>query len=106
MDLAKVDETYESIRDLFLWEQFMNSVNKNLQVFLKEHKVKSIAEMAELAEQYHEAHGSFSETNTPKSEVEVDNLSSLNNQTVLRDRDQKAYITYFVTFVTVVIILY
>ena len=40
MDLAKVDETYEGIRDLFLREQFMNSVNKNLQVFLKIHKVK------------------------------------------------------------------
>ena len=93
MDLAKIDETYEGIRDLFLREQFMNSVNKNLQIFLKEHKVKSIAEMAELAEQYHEAHGSFSETNKPKSEVEVDNLSSSNNQTVPRDRDQKAYTT-------------
>ena len=33
MDLAMVDETYEGIRDLFLREQFMNSVNKNLQVF-------------------------------------------------------------------------
>ena len=39
MDLAKVEKTYEGIRDLFLREQFMNSVNKNLQVFLKEHKV-------------------------------------------------------------------
>ena len=65
MDLAKVEKTYEGIRDLFLREQFMNSVNKNLQVFLKEHKVKSIAEMAELAEQYHTARGSFSEMNTP-----------------------------------------
>ena len=93
MDLGKVDETYEGIRDLFLREQFMNSVHKNLQVFLKEHKVKSVHEMAELAEQYHEAHGSLSEMNTPKSEVEVDNLSSSNNQTVLRDRDHKAYPT-------------
>ena len=93
MDLAKVDETYVGIRDLLLREQFMNSVRKNLQVFLKEHKVKSVLEMAELAEQHHEAHGSFSETNTPKSEVEVDNLSSSNNQTFLKDSDQKAYTT-------------
>ena len=93
MDLAKVEKTYEGIRDLFLREQFMNSVNKNLQVFLEEHKVKSIAEMAELAEQYHTARGSFSEMNTPKSEVEVDNLSSSNNQTVQTDQDQKAYTT-------------
>ena len=69
----------------------MNSVNKSLQVFLKEHKVKSIAEMAELAEQYHEAHGSFSQTNTPK--LEVDYVSSSANQTVPRDLDHKAYTT-------------
>ena len=41
---------------MFLCEQMMNSVDKNLQVFLKEHKVNLIAEMAELAEQYHQAH--------------------------------------------------
>ena len=61
----------------------MNSVDKNLQVFLKEHKVNLIAEMTELAEQYHQAHVFFSETNTPK--VGVDNVSSLYNQTVSRD---------------------
>ena len=93
MDLAKIDESYKGIQDLLLREQFMNSVNTNLQVFLKEHKVKSIAEMAELGEQYHEAHVFFSETSTPKSEVEVDNLSSSNNQTVPRDRDHKAFPT-------------
>ena len=88
MDLAKVDETYVGIRDLFLREQFMNSVHKNLQVFLKEHKVKSVREMAELAEQYHEAHGSFSEMNAHKSKV--DSLSRVYNQTVLKDPDHKA----------------
>ena len=69
----------------------MNSVNKNMQVFLKEHKVNSIAEMAELAEQYHEAHVFFSQTNTPKSEVE--GVFSSSNQTVPRDLDHKAYTT-------------
>ena len=72
MDLAKRDEIYVGIRDLFVCEQFMNSVNKNLQVFLKEHKVKSIAVMEEVAKQYHKAHDSFSETNAPKSEVDYD----------------------------------
>ena len=87
MDLAKVDETYVGICDLFLREQFMNSVHKNLQVFLKEHKVKSVREMAELAEQYHEAHGSFCEMNAHKSKV--DSLSNSYNQAVPKEPDHK-----------------
>ena len=49
--------------------------------------------MAELGEQYHEAYVFFSETSTPKSEVEVDNLFSSNDQTVPRDRDHKEFPT-------------
>ena len=87
MDLAKVDETYVGIRDLFLRELFMNSVHKNLQVFMKEHKVKSVRKMAELAKQYHEANGSFSELNAHKSKV--DSLSSSYNQAVSKGPDHK-----------------
>jgi hypothetical protein len=57
MSLAKVDKTFEGLIDLILREQFMLSSSKSLQVFLKERKVKSVAEMAEFADQYLEAHG-------------------------------------------------
>ena len=40
-------------------EQFIQPSSKNLQVFLKERKVKSVYEMAEIAEQYNEASNNF-----------------------------------------------
>lgn len=59
MNLANVTEDYDGLKDLVLREQFMQASSKNLQVFLKERKVKSVKEMAELAEQYNEAHGTY-----------------------------------------------
>ena len=65
MDMANVSKDFDGLKDLVLREQFMQSSNKNLQVFLKERKVKSVVEMAEIAEQYNEAHG-ISDSNRPK----------------------------------------
>ena len=56
MELGKVTETFEGLSDLLLREQFSNASNKNLVLFLKERKIKSINEMAELTEQYMEAY--------------------------------------------------
>ena len=71
MNLAKVDETYDGIRDLFLREQFMNSVQQNLQIFLKEHKIQSVKVMVELAEQYNEAHGIYGEPSFGKYQKDI-----------------------------------
>ncbi len=62
MDLAKVSKDFEGLKDLVLREQFMQASSKPLQIFLKERKVESVKEMAELAEQYQEAHGGQSIT--------------------------------------------
>ena len=56
MELGKVSATYEGLKDLILREQFLTVSNRNLVLFLKERKIKTIKEMAELAEQYNEAH--------------------------------------------------
>ena len=56
MELGKVPENYEGLRDLILREQFLSVSNRNLVLFLKERKIKSVNELVELAEQYHEAH--------------------------------------------------
>ena len=65
MDMANVSKDFDGLKDLVLQEQFMQSSNKNLQVSLKERKVKSVVEIAEIAEQYNEAHG-ISDSNHPK----------------------------------------
>lgn len=66
MNLAKVDETFDGLKDLILREQFMQSSNKYLQTFLKERKVTSVGEMADIADQYIEAHGTGpSQNKTP-----------------------------------------
>ena len=56
METDKVPENYEGLRDLILREQFLSVSNRNLVLFLKERKIKSVNELVELAEQYHEAH--------------------------------------------------
>ena len=66
MELGKVNETYDSLRNLILREQFLTVSNKNLVLFLKERKIKSVKEMVEFAEQYNEAH-SVSDTSYKSS---------------------------------------
>lgn len=56
MELGKVSENFEGLRDLMLREQFLAVSHKNLVVFLKERKISSITEMTDLADQYLEAH--------------------------------------------------
>ena len=98
MNLAKVEETYDGIHDLFLREQFMNSVQKNSQIFLKEHKIQSVKVMVELAEQYNEAHGIYGEPSYGKYQKAVTsntqkNTSHLDNQNpkVVNQRERYCY---------------
>ncbi|XP_025102703.1 uncharacterized protein LOC112569193 [Pomacea canaliculata] len=54
--LAGIDKSFESLRDLVLREQIMQSISKDMAVFLKERDPKSAAEMIESAEKYRKAH--------------------------------------------------
>ena len=100
MELGKVTENYAGLRDLVLREQFLTVSNRNLVLFLKERKIKSITEMIELAEQYNEAHSVsenpfkqlFVNTNEGRSDVmRKDNFRSqgpegFRQQKVFKDR--------------------
>ena len=57
LNLAKSPRTYDGLKDLFLREQFMNSCAKYLAIFLKERHPQTVADMANLADQFIEAHG-------------------------------------------------
>ena len=70
MDLGKVDKTFEGLKDLILREQFLAVSGKNLVMFLKERKIKSVEEMSQIADQYIEAHG-VGETMSKLSQVKL-----------------------------------
>ena len=55
--MAQAGNTFESLEDLLIREQFTQSCSTGMALFLKERAPKSVAEMTKLAEQYLEAHG-------------------------------------------------
>ena len=57
--MAGADKSFNGLKDLLLREQFINASQRDLALFLKERKPGNISEMAELAEQYLEAHGNL-----------------------------------------------
>ena len=56
-EMAEFDGTFESLVDLIIREQFLQTCSPELALFLKERMLKSRAEVTKYAEQYIEAHG-------------------------------------------------
>ncbi len=56
-NLSKVEETYEGLRDLIIFEQFINMSGKDLAIHLRERSYKTLEDMAEDAQKYLQAHG-------------------------------------------------
>lgn len=57
MELSGTPKTYEGIWNLFIREHFIEACHKNLQTFLRERKITAVNEVAEIADNYVEAHG-------------------------------------------------
>ena len=58
LELAGKDKTNAcDVLDLFIQEQLMTTCGKDLKIFVKERKPKSVDELVETAEKYVEAHG-------------------------------------------------
>ena len=65
IELAGADKSFQGLKDISLREQFIKAAHRKLALFLKERKPDNINLMAELADQFLEAHGSqtmFSKT--------------------------------------------
>ncbi|KAJ8026309.1 hypothetical protein HOLleu_34116 [Holothuria leucospilota] len=60
VDMSGTEKSYQGLSDLLLREQFLDSINHELGLFLKERKPKDIQTMATYADQYADAHGGFS----------------------------------------------
>ena len=70
--MAKVDKTYEDLRDLMLKEQFLSVCHEDLATFLRERmsELKSIEKMARSAEQYLDARGCTLGSKTRKKDFQ------------------------------------
>jgi len=68
VELSTSEKTYETFFEVVLQEQFLDDCPDDLKVFIREHKAKTVAQMAELAMTYVEAHQgdgkSFNHTKT------------------------------------------
>ena len=78
VELAGVEKTFEGVSELVVREQFTNSCPKDVSVFLKERSPKNLEELAQLVEQYLNAHNKKLATKAPVVKQDVkDNRPSL-----------------------------
>ena len=56
VELSEVGKTFEGVEELMVQEQFTNSCPRDVSIFLKERKLKNLEELAQMAEQYLDAH--------------------------------------------------
>ena len=73
-ELAKVEKSYEGVRDLMVKERFLAICHKPLELFLREREraVTELVELGKLAEQYDDAHGT-----KPNAKRENESSSSI-----------------------------
>jgi len=57
-ELAGVEKTFEGLKCLMVRERYLATCSKSLELFLRERAVVDLDEIAKLAEQYEDAHGS------------------------------------------------
>ena len=71
VELSATLKTFDSLCDLFIREQFLESCSRPLAIFLKERRITSVAEMATLADQYVEAHRGLGSRDSKDSQPEI-----------------------------------
>ena len=56
VSLSGIDNSFNGLKDLLLREQILQSVSRDLAVYLREHKIDNVQDMCQKAELYREAH--------------------------------------------------
>ena len=59
VNLAKIEQSFEGLRNLIVTEQFLHCVSQPVTAFVREHESKSIDEVVRLAERYADAHSLY-----------------------------------------------
>ena len=76
IELSEVPHDFQNLRDLFLREQILQSVSKDLSIFLRERTFENADEMCKLADQYKSAHPNKSFSRKTEVQVFDSNVSS------------------------------
>lgn len=91
--MDRVNDNFQTLVDMVLREQLINSSSKDLQVWLKERQLKSSDEMIELAEVYQNAHrGSGSMTRAQTQNNQRDNRGNVSEQKALSGNMQNKHV--------------
>ena len=56
VELSKVGKTFEGVKEFMVREQFTNSCQRDLSIFLKERKPRNLEKLAQMTEQYLDTH--------------------------------------------------
>lgn len=95
--MERVNDNFQTLVDMILREQLINSSSKDLQVWLKERQPKSSDEMIELAEAYQNAHrGSGSMTRAQTHNNQRDNRGNVSEQKALSGNMQNKHEKNFI----------
>ena len=84
LESSKVEQTYESLREFILCDQFLSSCSSELRIFVKERKCSSVAHMADTADIHATARNSY-----PKVTQKVDKYFSKDNKTDDKFKENK-----------------
>jgi len=78
VDMAQVNHDFDSLMMLMVREQYITTCSKDMALFLKERKPKTIDDLAQMAEQYLEAHPVkfVDKSDTRSSAVEIQHPAS------------------------------
>jgi len=102
LELAKVPQSFDGVRALMVKERYLATCHKSLEIFLRERPVDDLDELAKLAEQFQDAHGTRSrfsyqkEHQTSSSQRESVSSSSL-SKPIEQDRIQSKQVVSPIT---------
>ena len=81
LDFSGIEKTFEALRDLMVREQYLDACTVDLAVFLRERALTDLADLAEVAQKYLDAHVSKGHHHKTGKVDEKPNADNVSNQT-------------------------
>ena len=94
LDFSGIEKTFEALRDLMVREQYLDACTVDLAVFLRERALTDLADLAEVAQKYLDAHVSKGHHHKTGKADEKPNTDNISNQAKI-DKTIRAVKTCF-----------